>query len=97
MFVPSASETVGISLDVKSGIMPLNGLRHHPVGGTSGWYIWAGEYSAADDFFKPLHANHLSGWLPAVEPYLALAPGWRFLIADDYQDVWFDKNLLVEN
>ncbi|WP_423842024.1 immunity protein Imm33 domain-containing protein [Acanthopleuribacter pedis] len=33
---------VGISLHVKSEIQPLNGLRHQPEKGTSGWYIWAG-------------------------------------------------------
>lgn len=97
VFAPSASEIVGMALNVKSGVMPLNGLRHPPVAGASGWYIWAGEYNAADDFFKPLHVSHIGSWAPAIEPYLALAPGWRFLIADDYQDVWFDKNLLVEN
>ena len=33
---------VGISRNVKDGIMPINGLRHSPEGDTSGWYIWAG-------------------------------------------------------
>jgi len=32
--------------------------------------------------------------LPQVLDYLALPPGWRFLIAPDYKDVWFDENLL---
>ncbi len=27
---------------------------------------------------------------PEVLPYLALPPGWRFLIADGYEDGWFD-------
>jgi hypothetical protein len=29
-----------------------------------------------------------------MAPYLALPPGWRFLIAPDYEDVWFDESLL---
>ena len=28
-------------------------------------------------------------------PYLGLAPGWRFLIAPGYEDVWYDEKLLL--
>ena len=33
-------------------------------------------------------------WCPAVLPYLSLPPGFRFLIAPDYEDVWEDAALL---
>src|SRR6266481_1716416 len=33
------------------GNQPLHGLRHKPKADTNGWYIWAGEYSSASDFF----------------------------------------------
>ena len=47
---------VGIAENVKSDLIPLNGLRHPPEGDTTGWYIWAGEEPSKDpDFFKPLH------------------------------------------
>ena len=86
---------VGISLNVKEGSFPLNGLRHTPEGGTSGWYIWAGnELSSDPNFFVPLHISHLEDWCPDVIKYLGLAPGWRFLIAPGYEDVWEDKSLL---
>ena len=86
---------VGISLDVRDGVMPINGLRHKPESDTTGWYIWAGEeLSESPDFFKPLHVEHLDEWCPQVKKYLGLAPGWRFLIADNYEDVWFDESLL---
>ncbi|KZN50869.1 immunity protein Imm33 domain-containing protein [Pseudoalteromonas luteoviolacea] len=86
---------VGISLNVREGIVPINGLRHPPVGDTTGWYIYAGEeMSIAPDFFQPLHVEHLSDWCPEVEKYLGLSPGWRFLIAGDYEDVWYDETLL---
>jgi hypothetical protein len=29
-----------------------------------------------------------------VFPYLALPPGWRFLLAPGYEDVWYDPTLL---
>ena len=61
---------------------------------TTVWYIWAGEYSSESDFFVPLHVDHLIDWCPIVIKYLALAPGWRFLLTDDYEDVWLDDSLL---
>lgn len=74
---------------------PLNGLRHAPRGGTSGWYIWGGgEPGDADEFFQPIHAEHLVRLLPQVLPYLGLGPGWRFLLAEGAEDVWFDASLL---
>ena len=86
---------VGISENVRDGVVPINGLRHPPEGDTSGWYIWAGEqYSDAADFFKPLHIEHLDEWNPLIKKYLGLAPGWRFLVTKDYEDVWFDEALL---
>jgi hypothetical protein len=92
---PSPGSIVGISMNVRSGLLPLNGLRHPENGETSGWYIWAGEQlSNEPDFFKPLHTLHLTEWCPGVEKFLGLAPGWRFLKAGDYEDVWFDPALL---
>lgn len=86
---------VGISLNVKNGIKPLNGLRHHQKGDTSGWYIWAGEeFSDDPNFFVPLHIEHFPEWCPEVIQYLGLAPGWRFLLAPGHVDVWEDKSLL---
>jgi hypothetical protein len=95
-FMPSPLHlTVGVALNLREGLSLINGLRHPPEGTATGWFIWAGEeFSEAADFFKPLHVQHLDEWAPAVKKYLGLGPGWRFLIADDYEDVWFDANLL---
>jgi len=88
-------DTVGVSRLVHAGATPINGLRHQPTADTSGWFIWAGEELVDDpDFFVPLHAEHLADWCPQVLPYLALPPGWRFLLAPDYEDVWQDEALL---
>ena len=86
---------VGIALNIREGAAPINGLRHPPEGDTTGWYIWAGEELSNDpDFFKPLHVEHLPEWCPNVQKYLGLPPGWRFLIARDYEDIWYDESLL---
>jgi len=86
---------IGVSENLLSGVLPLNGLRHPQEGGTCGWYLWAGEeFSEAPDFFQPWHVYHLVKRRPDLAKYLGLAPGWRFLIAGDYEDVWFDSTLL---
>lgn len=86
---------VGISLNTRDGVIPINGLRHPPKGDTTGWYIWAGEELPQDtDLFKPLHVHHLHDWCPEAQKFLGLPPGWRFLIAGDYEDVWYDESLL---
>lgn len=77
------------------GEQPLNGLRHPSTGDTTGWYVWGGqELSSADDFFQPVHVQHLDEILPAIIPYLGLPPGWRFQVAAGHEDVWFDGALL---
>ena len=95
-FAPVQSHLkVGVARNVREGVLPINGLRHPPKGDMTGWYIWAGEdLSENPDFFQPLHVEHLREWCPAIQKFLGLPAGWRFLIADNYEDVWFDKNLL---
>jgi hypothetical protein len=86
---------LGVSDNFFSGELPLNGLRHPPEADTCGWYLWAGEeLSTADDFFKPLHVSHLVDRNAAIVRYFGLPPGWRFLVANDYEDAWFDSSLL---
>ncbi len=90
------TQKLGIAQNVESGMLPINGLRHPPSDDTSGWYIWAGgEPDDSEDFFSPLHVCHITDYFPTVEKYLGLAPGWRFLIAPDHEDVWFDSSLLT--
>lgn len=90
---------VGIALDgikEKSKTMPIHACRYSIEGDTTGWYIWSGEYSDADDFYKPLHAVHLEEYCPLILPYLGLPAGTRVLIAEDgnYVDVWEDQKIL---
>lgn len=86
---------IGISKNVREGARPINGLRHPAANDTTGWYIWGGEeYSEDPDFFVPLHVEHLREWCPMILKYLGLPPGWRFLLTEDYEDVWQDEALL---
>jgi hypothetical protein len=77
---------------------PIHGLRHPPEKGTTGWFIWTGEYSAAADFFKPIHAGHLLQKRPDLIKYLGLQPGYRFLVDNKgHEDIWEDPKLLNLN
>lgn len=77
------------------GQYPINGLRKKSLHGTCGWFIWCGEgMSQGGDFFKPLYVKQVNEHLPDIEQYLALPPGYRFLISEDYEDIWYDSLLL---
>jgi hypothetical protein len=91
---PSPELKLGIALHTLHE-RPLNALRHARDGDTCGWYIWGGEHlSDAPDFFRPLHVAHVAEHCPLLLPYLALAPGWRVLLAPPQKDVWYDESLL---
>lgn len=92
---PEAGTKLGIALGT-IGKEPINGLRHNPENGTNGWYIWCGEEMSQEiDFFSPLHVEHIEEYMPQVEEYLNLPPGYRFLIDNTgYEDIWFDDSLI---
>jgi hypothetical protein len=83
---------VGVSSDLISD--PINGLKHPSDKGTTGWFIWTGEYSQAEDFFKPMCAEHLLQIRPQIIKYLGLGTGYRFLAdSNGHEDVWYDETL----
>ena len=89
---PALEDKLGLSQSARSE-RPVHGLRVNPTSGVSGWYIWAGEMSDAEDFFEPSHVSHLPATCPLAVPFLSLPPGWRFLTDGDEVDVWFDPDL----
>lgn len=93
---PAPDSRLGIALNAREpDLWPLNGLRHPAAKGTNGWYIWRGErLSIDDDFFEALHTEHLPEWCDEAVRFLALPPGWRFLLAPGQEDVWHDATLL---
>ncbi|MGW2217667.1 immunity protein Imm33 domain-containing protein [Nonomuraea sp. NPDC001684] len=91
-------QKLGVSRDVMQGGWPLNGLRLAPENGTCGWYVWSGrELSEDPDFFAPMHARHLYQSRPEIIGYMGLPPGWRFLVAPGYEDIWLDSSLLFSS
>jgi len=93
----------GVDMNMKVGIAlstlylePVHAMRTEDINGTTGWYIWCGEYSSHADFFNPLCARHLDKYCPHIVKYLALEPGFRVLIdLKGYEDVWFDEKLIA--
>lgn len=92
----NAGDVVGASESLISGRWewPVHGLRHPPTRGTSGWHVWTGDLSDADDFFRPWHAGHLVRRCPEVAHLLHLPPGSRLLVAPGHEDVGPDSSLL---
>jgi hypothetical protein len=87
-------DRIGFALTT-AGLKPINGLRHPLTHGMSGWYIWCGEaFSESADFFAPQCAQHFYENEPDTGRLLGLPPGYRFLQAGDYLDVWYDEKLL---
>lgn len=87
---------VAINESLLLDIQPLNGLRHPKEKIIDGWYLWCGGEipEAKDDFFKPIHAEHLLEKHFLVLKYLGLPSGYRFQIDDKgYEDVWFEQSL----
>ena len=83
---------IGISTNLEKD--PINGLRHPAEKGTTGWFIWTGEYSETDDFFQPICAEHLLQQRPEIIKYLGLDVGFRFLSdSKGYEDIWYDEKL----
>lgn len=92
---PNPDSIIGLAIDsLGNGV--IHGLRHPTKENTNGWYIWSGEYSDSEDFFKPICVKHLDDYIKIdLSEYLDLPAGYRFLIdGNNYEDVWFDENLL---
>ena len=79
---------------MQPGVWPVRGLRHQAEGGTCGWFLYAGDYSTDDDFFQPQHARHVLHARPELTAYLGLPPGWGFVLAPNYEDVFQDDGFL---
>ena len=94
---PRPGSKAGLAHDVGTGLWPVNGLRLPVEDSTCGWYLWAGEgeMDQSAEYFEPVHVGHLYVRCQEVLPYLGLPPGWRFVIAPGYSDIWEDLALLA--
>ena len=91
------SKNLKIGISENLDLEPIYGLRHKTENGKMCWFIYSGEYSEKDDFFKPICAEHLLQKKPKLIDYFGLDEGFRFIIdKKGYEDVWFDENLLKE-
>ncbi|RXR15964.1 hypothetical protein EQG63_12045 [Flavobacterium amnicola] len=89
------SKNLNIGVSENLNLETLNGLRNKTESGKVCWFIWSGEYSTDDNFFKPICAEHLLQKKPKLIDYLGLDEGFRFLINENgYEDVWFDEKIL---
>lgn len=84
-----ADDVIAIAVDTLKQ-EPIVGLRKQPASSSDAiWYIYGGELSEENDFFEIMTVKELQDIFPEALPYLALEPGFRFMIdSDDYEDVW---------
>jgi hypothetical protein len=89
------SRNLKIGISENLDLEPIYGLRHKTENGKVCWFIYSGDYSEKEDFFKPICAEHLLQRKPKIIDYLGLDEGFRFIIDEKgYEDVWFDEKLL---
>lgn len=85
---PLPGTRVGIALQTLH-LLPIYGVRVTPTEGMCGWYIHAGEWSDAVDFYQALCVEHLAEYCKFALPFLCLPPGWRFMTdGKGFIDVW---------
>lgn len=88
-----ARALVGGSL--QPDVWPVYGVRSQPRPdhGDCGWTFWTGDSdmsrAAKKSKFEIIEVQGLGARCPAVVPYLALPPGWAFVLGPDgYADVY---------
>ena len=93
---PTPGTKVGVALQTLHRL-PVHGLRLPPTATTCGWYIFAGDdWSDAEHFYQPMCVEHLADRCAFTLPYLALPPGWRFMVDGlGFVDVWRDDSLTL--
>ena len=84
--------------DATIGELPINGRRLPQAGEHSGWEIWCGvhDHDKEPALFRTLPAFNIQRSLAEAFCFLALPPGYCFLIAGGYHKVWFDSSLIAE-
>lgn len=88
---------VAINTSLFGDVQPINGLRHLRQKQIDGWYLWKGGQIPQDknDFFYPIHPEHLLEKQSFVLKYLGLPYGYRFQIDHNgYEDIWLDQSIL---
>ncbi|MFP5393740.1 MAG: hypothetical protein ACLGI6_19685 [Gammaproteobacteria bacterium] len=88
-FEPCAdTSTVEVAGGLRDGQYPIHGWRREGAGKASGWFIWSGDTGGRMDTFFPLQVGHLRERAPITLPFLALGPGWRFMVTADDIQIW---------
>lgn len=71
---------------------PINGLRFPAEKGTTGWFIWTGEYDEGS--FITITAKDLLKQRPEIIKFLGLDVGFKFLADNkEYKKIWYDTSL----
>ncbi|MEI8644369.1 hypothetical protein P4S60_01650 [Pseudoalteromonas sp. Hal040] len=83
---------VVISDGVYEGL-PLEGVRYHSPKHMTGWWLTTDEYNGDISSLKMVHFTHIVEYRPEVAIYMALPPGYRFMLGGEQEHVWFDEEV----
>ena len=102
IYHPSESDSIlGLAI-ATIGKLPVTGLRRMPLVDANGWHVWCGDHPLAYDdflrlpqnFFSHITPRELIAHCPEAVKFLGLPPGYRFLVAGDHIDIWYDGDIL---
>ena len=85
-------QMVVISDGVYEGL-PLEGVRYPSPDHMSGWWLTTDEYNGDTSSLKTVHYIHIVESRPEVAIYMALPPGYRFMLGGEQEQVWFDEEV----
>ncbi|WP_010604482.1 immunity protein Imm33 domain-containing protein [Pseudoalteromonas maricaloris] len=85
-------QMVVISDGVYEGL-PLEGVRYPSPDHMSGWWLTTDEYNGDTSSLKTVHFTHIVEHRPEVAIYMALPPGYRFMLGGQEEHVWFDEEV----
>lgn len=97
---PLPSQMVAVSEGVVEGDRPLAGVRYVAPGHMSGWYLSTDRYNGDIDTMRVEHLYHITAVRPEIARYIALPPGYRFILwpdAPDADDIWFDEHVSAQS
>lgn len=86
---PAPTVRLLVGKTLKAGVRPIFGGRLQPNAerGDCGWTIWATHpdlgHAGEIDGFEPLSVTDLPDRCPEAWPFLALPPGWAFVLGPD--------------
>lgn len=91
------TQMVAISEGIYEGVVPVEGVRYPSPNHMSGWWHTTDDYDGNIDSIKTVHFSHIIEKRPELAIYMGLPNGYRFLLGNKEESVWFDEKVANES